>query len=80
MTTTVDFCPENGYNTSMKKQDLLTVAEAAALLDLDPSMIRRYIRRGLIPIIDYGPHARLIEPAALKKLKRNPVGQPRKQN
>jgi excisionase family DNA binding protein len=40
---------------------LLTVAEAAAILQLRESTLRDYARRGVVPAVKIGRHLRFIE-------------------
>src|SRR5689334_17427510 len=48
----VDNCPIAGYDAGMTKPnptDLLSVAQAAAIIGLDESQVRRYCRAGRLP-------------------------------
>lgn len=43
------FVPHVGYDYPMKTNHEITVAEAAKIIGVDPSQVRRYIRDGILP-------------------------------
>lgn len=61
----------------MTKSKLLTTAQAAKLIGVAPSRIRRLILDGRLKAEKPG-HDWLIKPADLARLKINPTGRPKK--
>lgn len=57
---------------SITREDVLTVADVAALLDLKPYTVKEYARRGILPGRKLGPSWRFLRPELEQAITRLP--------
>jgi excisionase family DNA binding protein len=57
---------------SITRDDVLTVADVAALLDLKPYTVKEYARRGILPGRKLGRNWRFLRPELKEAIKRLP--------
>jgi excisionase family DNA binding protein len=63
---------QTGANMSITREDVLTVADVAALLDLKPYTVKEYARRGILPGRKLGRNWRFLRPELEEAIKRLP--------
>ncbi len=62
------------------KNNLITVSEAATILDICPQGVRRHIASGTLPAKRYGKRMLLLQRTDVENFQKRPSGRPRKMN
>ncbi|MGH2842280.1 MAG: helix-turn-helix domain-containing protein [Solirubrobacteraceae bacterium] len=65
---------------SITRDDVLTVADVAALLDLKPYTVKEYARRGILPGRKLGRTWRFLRPELEEAISRLPTAEERTRN
>jgi excisionase family DNA binding protein len=73
----IDFA---GASVSITREDVLTVADVAALLDLKPYTVKEYARRGILPGRKLGRAWRFLRPELEQAISHLPTAGERTRN